>query len=490
MRSLAVVACVAAMLHGSCDGAPPPLLSKHHRHRGRPWLAAQEDEGGSDGRDRTSAASNVTSFRWAHFPTYDALRFVVFGAPVAATHWQITLASAPAEASGGQIAQLQGALPVATSGHTWTIPTLKAGSHTVTLDLTSQVDGAETAGTLLFTQTDTLNRTIRPWEGGSLGEEDILIPPFSALTATQSASTAGVSAWKKVGAIAREMTLTGIGLWGSVSILPPATPRDPAPTPIEILHSPIELVARIGGKRVAAAATVTGPVKVTKATPTVVETRSEWAAGGLSGSLQTHYDPDGCMKVELTLHKTSTPISELTLQIPLKLEEAPFMHAVTDLLRFHYAGRVPAGEGEVYNTTGIARCAPAVRGHSKQQHADATQYARRYQLPGPFVPYIWVGGAARGIAFFADSDQDWISAAPAYQLRRDTAAETLTLVVNLISPNAVPVGGVTLARQRNITFGIMTSPAKPQAAAPLASPRDWWLVRGRHRISESAAVTL
>ena len=55
--------------------------------------------------------------------------------------------------------------------------------------------------------------------------------------------------------------------------------------------------------------------------------------------------------MELALLPSKTPIDELTLRIPLKIAEAPFMHAVTDLLRFHYAGRIPAGEGEVYNTT-------------------------------------------------------------------------------------------------------------------------------------------
>ena len=332
------------------------------------------------------------------------MRFVVFEPPPAATHWRITLSSAATPTPAGAaatIAQLQGALPVAASGKTWSIPTLKAGSYTVTMELTraSRVQAAKEAP--LFSQTDTLVRTIRPWEQGKLGEEDILIPPFTALTVTNPSPGGG--AGPKIGVVARDLTLTTVGLWRNVVVTPPATPRNPKPTPLEILAGAVELVAQVGGKRIVA--TATASVAVTKFTPTVVQTQSKWTAGALSGSLQTSVDPDGCTRVDLTLDKSATPVTELTLRIPLKLEEAPFMHAVTDLLRFHYAGRVPAGEGEVYNTTSIAR----------------------YQLPGPLVPYIWVGGAARGIAFFTDNVQDWVAADPAYQLLRDTAVGTLTL---------------------------------------------------------------
>ena len=181
--------------------------------------------------------------------------------------------------------------------------------------------------------------------------DDILIPPFTPLTVSADAAAPASGAGTRVGAIAREMTLTDLGLWSQVAITPPATPRDPKPAAINILAKPITLVAHIVGKDV----TATGKVTTTKATPTAVETTSSWSAGPLSGSLDTHYDPDGCMRVELTLQPTTTPISTLRLLIPLRLSEAPFMHAVTDLLRQHYAGRIPRGEGEVYNTTAITR---------------------------------------------------------------------------------------------------------------------------------------
>ena len=344
--------------------------------------------------------------------------------------------------------------PVATSGHTWAVPTLQPGEYLVTVQLSS-------GSAVVFSQTDTLNRTVRPWEGNTLGMDDIVIPPFTALNVAGTGA-----AGTKVRAVARELTLTDMGLWSQVAITPPATPREPKPAAIDVLAKPIELVATIGGKVVVAA----GKGKITKSTPTSVETTSSWSAGPLSGSLATSYEQDGCMKTTLTLQPSATNISGLALHIPLKLSEAPFMHAVTDLLRMHYAGRIPPGEGEFYNTSAIPR----------------------FQLPGPFVPYIWVGGAARGIAFFADNDKDWISGplcaieyagkrpcpTSVYQLLRDTAAGTLTLVVNLINPHAVGPGGTALTRTRTIEFGLMASPAKPQAAAPTDTSRDWWLVGG------------
>ena len=85
-----------------------------------------------------------------------------------------------------------------------------------------------------------------------------------------------------------------------------------------------------------------------------------------------------------------------------------------------------------------------------------------------YVPYIYAGGAGRGIAVFSDNDKDWIAADPAYQLIRNTTNATgegtMTLQVNFISPNhpATQGGGVKLNKTRTITFGFMAAPAKPQ----------------------------
>ena len=69
--------------------------------------------------------------------------------------------------------------------------------------------------------------------------------------------------------------------------------------------------------------------------------------------------------------------------MPADLSEAFVMHTVTDQIREHFAGAIPAGEGEVWNSSAVAR----------------------YKLPGPYLPYIFVGGSPRGLALFSDNDQ-------------------------------------------------------------------------------------
>ena len=155
----------------------------------------------------------------------------------------------------------------------------------------------------------------------------------------------------------------------------------------------------------------------------------------------------------------------------------------------------------------------------------------RYQLMGPFVPYIWVGGAARGIAFFADNDQDWLSGGacvqprhappgttpcsccPAYQIERDTAAGTLTLIVNLISRHAVPPaalsGGSSCSRlpgagglvcvghwhdgyQMYFHFLYELDPAPPHAVRAVSYPFRFRRFFGdeRDRVQYAAGTTL
>jgi hypothetical protein len=383
-------------------------------------------------------------FRWSYLPSHNLVRFVILQPPVTADGWVLQLHAPVGVGSSlppSVLCQANGSLPLGPLAYSLPVPHLPTGVYTLRLQLKKATDVvAETAANL--------TRQKRPWEGNNLGKDDIVIPPFQALEISRAKDQL------RLGVVGRELLLGGgLGLWQQVNVTPVATPRGPQPTPIPVLASEISLVAEVGG--VDKAATATEPVSIRKATPTTVTTTSGWRiTDWLEGSTAVEYDIDGCAQVTLMLAPNpSTPVNSLQLRIPLKLSEAPLMHAVTDALRFHYAGRVASGEGEVYNTSDI----------------------KRFQLPGPFVPYLWIGGPERGVAMFADNDQGWLSAEPAYQLLRDSQNETLTLVANIVSQhNSRAAQGATWNTTRAIVFGLMPSPAKPQPTRPMASPRSWW----------------
>jgi hypothetical protein len=118
------------------------------------------------------------------------------------------------------------------------------------------------------------------------------------------------------------------------------------------------------------------------------------------------------------------------------------MHTIGDGLRHNYAGATPTGQGVVWDGSKVRRSGP---------------------WRNNFVPYVWLGAAERGLAFFAENDKGWVtekgkSHTPTHELIRE--GDRLTLRVCLIN------APVTLAQPRELTFGLQASPTKPM-------PPDW-----------------
>ena len=88
-----------------------------------------------------------------------------------------------------------------------------------------------------------------------------------------------------------------------------------------------------------------------------VEAEFPWSAGPLRATTQALFDYDGCVKMTVELAPTTVPLRSLQLRIPLRMTptEATLTHTVTDYTRIHFAGSIPKGEGEVYNTTKVHR---------------------------------------------------------------------------------------------------------------------------------------
>jgi hypothetical protein len=148
---------------------------------------------------------------------------------------------------------------------------------------------------------------------------------------------------------------------------------------------------------------------------------------------------DGCMKVEMELRPGPRPaeIRQLWLEVPLKEAEAPLFHAIADGLRSNPAGRVPQGDGVVW---------------------DGSKAARSRDWRNLFVPFVWLGAEERGLAWFADNDKGWVtekgqSRRPVVEIRREPGRVVLrACLVN--TP-------VTLDAPRRLVFGLQATPTKP-----------------------------
>ena len=385
-----------------------------------------------------------SGFRWAFMPTHDTFRFAFLRPPATATQWQASLISDRGDGPA-LVAEVRGntTATIAPVGQIWRLPGVVQPGFTYTLRLRL----ADAANRTVNESAGAFNRSARPWERLELGQDQVVIPPFEPITTTNAseqccAVTSQHCCVAQVSVVGRNHSVHSAGLWEQVSI----AARD-ASVPVRILASPVALVAVSGNVEHTAAGRM--PPAVVASSEVAAVVKASWRAGPLAGTTTAAYDYDGCVKLTIDLEPTTAAVQELTLRVPLHDAEAPLFHTVTDYLREHKAGRLPPGEGEVYNTTD----------------------APRHQLQAPFVPYIWVGGVSRGIAVFSDNTRDWLAAEPTYSITRSNG--TLTLHVHLIS-RGNPLAGAPLTRPRTIVLGMMASPAKPQPTSPVASARAWW----------------
>jgi len=367
--------------------------------------AAQAEEA-----EKAAAKADV-EFRYAYYPSAHTVRFLVLNAPDAG-QWAIELRAAGKPAV---LAKRTGAFPFNPAGETMTFDPLAEGDYELTLALRGPKGARKLKGS--FT------RQHFPWENNDLGKAAVVVPPFTPLVADPKRRT--------VDCILRTHEMSGAGLWAQVI-------SQDRP----LLTGPMRLEVVSDGKQHVAA----GPqVVFEKRQPHEVTGHAQWSAGPMRGRTHFQFDYDGMMLVTLRLAPTEQVIDRMRLVIPMRTDETWLMHPVTDYLRDHYAGKIPTGQGEVWDSAGLIR----------------------HHLPGPFVPYIWIGGPQRGLCWFAENDRDWIvdPIVPAMEIRRK--GKTVELAVNLIARPA------RIRRERVIVFGLQATPAKPMPTKPY-SFRRWW----------------
>jgi hypothetical protein len=292
-----------------------------------------------------------------------------------------------------------------------TIANLKDGIYEARVYL----DGAKPADKPIKTAIFGL-RTDFPWLNNTIGEDDIVIPPYTPMEVSGRA----------IKTILREHQLADNGLWQQVTA--DGRPMLAGPMRIEVVRDGKTEIAQ-------------GKAQIGARKPTAVEADAAWQTVGVKGRTHMNMEYDGCAKVTVTLTPADDqPIDALRLVIPLKDAETPLMHAAGDGIRFNYAGVVPQGEGRVWGS----------------------DKASRSQMLGTFLPYVWVGGESRGLCWFAGNDKDWVldpkEQVAALELHRKAGA--LELVVNLVQ---VPAA---MQRERTIVFGLQATPARPM-------PENW-----------------
>ena len=379
-----------------------------------------------------------TEFRFAYFPSSNRLRLLVLCPTNAYTAWSAALASAGTVAA--PLKRYSGALPMPPAGTTVEAPPLKDGTYELALTLTGN-HGARREIRRTF------ERRHFPWENSALGRDRIVIPPFTPLKVDKRQA--------RVSCVLRDHDIAGNGLWSQV-----------ASQGIPLLAAPMRIEIEAGGKVSEAEG---GRVSFSERSEDRVAGSAAWRAGPLRGRTDFAFGYDGLTKLTLHLDSAKARVDALRLVIPLRRAETWLMHPVTDLLRFHYAGRIPDGTATQWDYSGKTNVVRYTE--SGQPDADGkvwdSRFVGRHQLPAPFVPYIWLGGPERGLCWFAENDRDWNVGAhkPALEIRRQ--GETVSLIVNLISATT------ELARPRDIVFGLMATPAKPMPETPV-NFRRWF----------------
>lgn len=378
-----------------------------------------------------------TEFRFAYFPSFDRLRLLVLQKTPAFTRWEVALRR---KDDDRVLSRHSGSLPMPAAGETVSVPPLEAGAYALTLNLATADDKRRNI-------TRTFTRKHFPWENSALGSERIVIPPFTPMTVDKRRAS--------VSCVLRTHEIDNSGLWKQV-----------ASQGVPLLAAPMRLEVEAAGKNYTAQGS---KVTFTEIEADRVQGHAAWRTGPVRGRTDFSIEYDGVAKLSLRLEPAKERVDALRLVIPLRTGGAWLMHPVTDLLRFHYAGRIPDGSGTLWDYSGRTN---AVR-YTQTGKPDAdgkvwdSRHVGRNQLPAPFVPYIWLGGTERGICWFAENDRDWNldPQRPALEIRRQ--GEATSLIVHLFTRPT------SLTRPRTLTFGLMATPAKPMPETPV-NFRRWF----------------
>lgn len=255
------------------------------------------------------------------------------------------------------------------------------------------------------------NRTNR------LGCDRVVIPPFTPISSSKSS----------ISVLLRRQEFGPLGLPASITALDRELMAEPAYLEL-VRHG---RVLRVEGP--------TPAVRVASDGCTA-QIRSEATADGVVFRSDIEFEYDGFQWHRLSVYGTSTQgIDRLTLVLPLRDCEMPLMHVCTlDSIRRNPAGRVPSGEGLVWDGTRLFR---------------ETWY-RNPPFRAQIVPYIWLGAERRGLCWFANNSAAFRIADDRPSVRLVRRNGVLKLEIDLVNQPSLLKDGHTFA------FGLEATPVK------------------------------
>jgi hypothetical protein len=289
---------------------------------------------------------------------------------------------------------------------------LKAGHYICSLQVTSK--STPTANV------DGLSREITikdyPWLHNKLGMSKLIVPPFTAIKVSEN----------NLSCILRDYQIGKTGL-----------PKQIKAKGKNILAAPITYHALSKGKELKWQST---GINISKKDKTQVKYSALNKSKVLNVRIDGEFEYDGMLKLSFNIkpNKTYAEINQFYINIPLKKEFAKLYHAAGVGVRINPAGKLPQGQGCIWNS----RLIPQMTMEN-------------------FIPYVWIGDELRGISYVADKDRDWqhCKKRDAVELHRDTKGN-VSIRINLLN------GPLKLGKARKIVLAVMATPVKPM-------PKDW-----------------
>lgn len=273
-----------------------------------------------------------------------------------------------------------------------------------------------------FPSAVTVVRRRHEWEGQNIGRERLVLPPFKPVSA-DGASLDVLLRTCRFGAAALPSSVKALGR--------------------EIMAAPAYFEIAVDGKT----SVLKGPETVAEIAADGVDAAlsGETSADGVKIAAKGVFEYDGFSFADYSLSGVEgRTVERLTLKIPLVDAEMPLMHVcVSDSIRSNPTGRIPAGEGEVWNSFALGR----------------KTGGRKLMYAAQSVPYLWLGAEKRGLSWFMNNTCG---------LRLDPARGSVRFVrkngVMTVEIDFVNIKSA-LEEGHTFSFGFQATPVKTQDKA-------------------------